>query len=190
MGRNRRTAAALGGSPARRWNQAVFLDRDGVLNRDTGYVAHERDVRFCHRVLPLLRRYHRQGFRMIVVTNQSGVDRGYHTTQDILRCNRFLLRHLRRRGVPIDGLYYCPSQRSGDRYRKPHPGMLLAASRRYQIDLSRSVMIGDRPTDMEAAQRAGVGRGILLFRRPGRLWRPQANRNPRKKLSRDVIGLV
>lgn len=173
VGKRRQTAVF-------QWNRAVFLDRDGVLNRDTGYVAHQRDMRFCHRVLPLLRWYHRKGYRMVVITNQSGVERGYCTIQNVIRCSRFLLLHLRRHGVPIDGMYFCPSQRDGDRYRKPRPGMLLAAAQKYHIDRSHSFLIGDRPSDMEAAKRAGLRHQILLPKHPGRLWRPRVYFSQRK----------
>lgn len=153
--------------------RAVFLDRDGVLNRDTGYVAHARDLRLSYRVLPLLRQYKQAGYRLIVVTNQSGVDRGYFTERNVMRCNRFLIGCLRRRGIPLDALYYCPASRDGDPYRKPRPGMLMAAAKRYPIRLSQSLMIGDRMTDCQAAWRAGVGRSMLLPQCAGRLWRPR-----------------
>ena len=153
--------------------RAIFLDRDGVLNRDTGYVAHACELRLYHRVLPLLHQYKQAGYRFIVVTNQSGVDRGYFTERNIIRCNQFLIWCLRRQRIVLDALYYCPSSREGDPYRKPHPGMLLAAATRYRIRLSQSLMIGDRMTDCRAAWRAGVGHSILLPQRAGRLWRPR-----------------
>ncbi len=154
--------------------RAIFLDRDGVLNRDTGYVGHVRELRLYYRVLPLLHHYKQAGYRLIVVTNQSGVDRGYFTEQNVIRCNCFLINCLHRRGIPLDALYYCPASRDGDPYRKPQSGMLMVAAKRYRIRLSQSLMIGDRMTDCRAAWRAGIGRSMLLPRCAGRLWRPQS----------------
>lgn len=153
--------------------RAVFLDRDGVLNKDSGYAVHPYAIRFCHRVLPLIRQLRRRGYLVIVVTNQSGLERGMFTTHDFLRCTQYMLRHLRQRGIEIDALYYCPSLRDADPYRKPGPGMLWAAARRYQIDVKHSLLIGDRMTDILAGKRAGVGHCMLLSCQRGRLSLPR-----------------
>ena len=153
--------------------KALFLDRDGVLNRDSGYAVHPYAMRFCHRVLPLVRRLQRKGYLAIVVTNQSGLDRGLFTKRDFLRCTRYMLRRLHRKGVAVRALYYCPAALDDDPFRKPGAGMLLAAAAHYGIDLGRSVMIGDRASDRMAGMRAGVGRCILLPHRRGRLARPR-----------------
>ena len=154
-------------------NKAVFLDRDGVLNRDSGYVVHPYEIRFCHRVLPLVRRLQRKGYLVIVVTNQSGLERGFFTKREFLRCTDYILRHLYRKGIAVNALYYCPSSQDDDPFRKPSAGMLVAAAGRYGIDLSNSVMIGDRESDRIAGVRAGVGQSILLPCQRGRLVRPR-----------------
>lgn len=134
---------------------AVFLDRDGTLMHDTGYVGNPDDVRLFDGVREGLAALKARGFRTVIVTNQSGIARGRFTLADYHAVHaRFL--ELLGPGL-IDATYFCaehPDQAS-DR-RKPGPGMLLEAARDHDLDLARSWMIGDRASDLEAGQRAGV----------------------------------
>jgi len=130
----------------------VFFDRDGVLNIDHGYVAKRHDWEWTPGALRALRYLKRKGFRLIVVTNQSGIGRGLYTEEDLLDLTEFLASE-----SPVDAVYYCPHH-PDDKCpaRKPGTSMLEAAALDWQIDMSRSFLIGDRDTDLEAARRFGI----------------------------------
>lgn len=148
---------------------AVFLDRDGVINMDDGYTFRAADLRFTPTAVAAIRRINEAGWWVIVVTNQSGVARGLYGTADVEAFHRHMAEELRAEGAQIDAFYYAPSHPDGTvpafahehEDRKPGPGMLLKAMRDHPIDRSRSVMIGDKDSDMEAAARAGVA-GVLV----------------------------
>jgi D-glycero-D-manno-heptose 1,7-bisphosphate phosphatase len=140
---------------------AVFLDRDGTLIHDTGYVGKAEDVRLLEGVADALLALKARGFLIVVVTNQSGIARGYFGHADYEAVHARLIELL----VPglIDATYMCadhPEQAS--ERRKPAPGMLLEAARDLGIDLARSWMIGDRAADLEAGLRAGVQPILVL----------------------------
>lgn len=139
---------------------AVFLDRDGTLMHDTGYVGRPEDVLLFEGVAEALTQLKARGFRTVIVTNQSGIARGKFTLDDYHAVHaRFL--ELLGPGL-IDAVYFCAEHpdHASDR-RKPGPGMLLEAARDHDLDLARSWMIGDRAGDLEAGRRAGV-RSILV----------------------------
>ncbi|MBM4250614.1 MAG: HAD family hydrolase [Deltaproteobacteria bacterium] len=145
--------------------RAVFLDRDGVLNRDKGYVYRESELELLSGVAPALRRLKDLGFLLIVVTNQSGVARGLYGTADVERFHDALSRAIAAAGGPrIDDYLYCPHHENGTvaayaivcDCRKPKPGMLLTAAKKHGIELTRSFMIGDKADDIEAGRRCGV----------------------------------
>jgi D-glycero-D-manno-heptose 1,7-bisphosphate phosphatase len=140
--------------------RAVFLDRDGTLIEDLGYLSDPRGVRVYSGVVDGLRRLKEAGFRTVVVTNQSGIGRGYFTEVQYQAVHAQFLAAL---GAElIDATYFCgdhPDEAS--ERRKPAPGMLLEAARDLGLDLARSWMIGDRAGDLEAGQRAGC-RSILV----------------------------
>jgi len=146
---------------------AVFFDRDGVLNRDTGYVHRYAALEWLPGVFEAVKRVNDAGFYAFVVTNQSGVARGYYGEEEVRALHAAMQAELRRRGARIDAWAYCPHhpegvgayRRSCDR-RKPGPGMLRDLMAAWPVDLGRSVMIGDKPSDLEAARAAGV-RGVL-----------------------------
>lgn len=140
---------------------AAFLDRDGVINVDTGYVSTWQDFQFLPGVVDALRALQSQGFRLVVVTNQSGIGRGYYTDADFQLLTNRVTRHLAEQGVTLQATYHCPHAPASDTNppctcRKPAPGMLLAAAADWQLDLSRSLMVGDKDSDMQAAALAGV----------------------------------
>jgi D-glycero-D-manno-heptose 1,7-bisphosphate phosphatase len=142
----------------------IFFDRDGVINERIrgGYVTHWTEFRFLEGIVPVLRRLSRLHLPMIVVSNQSGINRGLLGQRSLRQITSRFVDLLARHGARIDAAYYCPhTDEQACSCRKPKPGMLLQAARDYRIDLTRSVLIGDEPRDMEAAAAAGCG-GILL----------------------------
>lgn len=147
---------------------ALFLDRDGVLNADKGYVAHPRDFEWMPGAKACVRRFNELGYLVIVVTNQTGVAYGLYSETDIAAVHAFMLRELEAAGGRIDRIYECcwhpaatlAEYRRDSDHRKPRPGMLLQAMADFPIDRARSLLIGDKQSDLEAAAAAGV-RGFL-----------------------------
>src|SRR6476660_2798568 len=134
---------------------AVFIDRDGTIMEDTDYCSHPKDVRiFCGGV-EALRRLRARGFKIIIITNQSGVGRGLFTLDQYRAVESEVVRQLGD-GL-IDATYYCPdAPGQHSNCRKPAPGMVVQAARDHQIDLYRSFLIGDKEVDVECAHNAGV----------------------------------
>lgn len=143
---------------------AVFLDRDGVLTKEKGYVCHVNEMEIFPYAAECVRQIRAKGYYAIVVTNQSGVARGLFTEEDLLEMNKCLQKETR-----VDAVYYCPHhpETGADRYRKacacrkPGIGLLLQANKEFHIDMSRSYMVGDRATDILAGRKAGI-KTILL----------------------------
>jgi D-glycero-D-manno-heptose 1,7-bisphosphate phosphatase len=146
---------------------AAFLDRDGVLNRDTGYVWRPEDFEWLPGAKAAIKLLNQAGYLVVVITNQSGVARGLYGEEDVQRLHRWMNQELGRTGAHIDAFYYCPHHPSEGRApyrrrcdcRKPAPGMLRQAMREHPIDRDASFMVGDKDIDLEAAAAAGV-RGI------------------------------
>jgi D-glycero-D-manno-heptose 1,7-bisphosphate phosphatase len=146
--------------PAEGWT--IFLDRDGTVIHDTGYPNDPQQVHLLPGAGEALARLQQQGFHLILVSNQSGVNRGIITEVQALEVHRQVLASLTHYGVRIDAAYYCTHvPEEGCSCRKPAPGMLLGAAAELGLDLSRAFMIGDKPSDIEAGMRAGC-RTILL----------------------------
>ncbi len=149
---------------------AVFLDRDGVINEDTGYVSCVDDFHFIDGTIEALQILKKKGYALVVVTNQSGIARGLFTEDDFMNLTEWMDWSLADRDVDLDGIYYCPHHPTEGQgpykqecnCRKPAPGMLLDAAQALQIDLSQSYMVGDKPGDLKAAQAAGVPHKILV----------------------------
>jgi histidinol-phosphate phosphatase family protein len=134
---------------------AVFIDRDGTIMEDTDYCCDPKDVRIFPGVVEALRSLKSRGFKLIIITNQSGIGRGLFTVDQYRAVESELLRQLG--GDLLDATYYCPHVPGQDsKFRKPAPGMVLEAARDHQIDLSRSFLIGDKEVDVECAHNAGV----------------------------------
>lgn len=146
--------------------RAVFLDRDGVLNVDHGYVYRWQDFEFLPEVPKALSNLQQAGFLLVVISNQSGIGRGLYTEADVLALNRDIESHLAAAGVAIHGWYHCPhhpTEAEGDYRqicdcRKPAPGMILRACHDLAIDPAQSALVGDKLSDIEAGEAAGVGR--------------------------------
>ena len=143
---------------------AAFLDRDGVLNRDVGYIHRSADFDWVPGAREAVRRLNRLGYLTVVVTNQAGIAHGLHTGADVEALHAWVNRELVRAGAQIDAFYYSPyhpdiateTYSHLRHWRKPAPGMLLQAMRDFAIDRARSFLIGDKDTDLAAAAAAGV----------------------------------
>lgn len=141
---------------------AVFLDRDGTLCEEVGYLNHVSRFRMFPFVAAALRRLNDSGHRVIVVSNQSGVARGYFPEGLVQQVNETMIQQLSEGGAKLDAIYYCPHATSENcSCRKPKTGMLERAAREHGIDLQRSFVVGDRYTDIELAHNARA-RGILV----------------------------
>jgi len=144
-------------------NKAFFLDRDGVINVDHGYVSNVKDFEFMSGVFSVLRALAQKGYALIVVTNQSGIGRGYYTEEDFARVTEWMLKRLRDEGVELTAVCSCPhSPESNCACRKPAPGMFLKAIGEYSIDPSLSWMVGDKESDMLAAEAAEIRNRVLI----------------------------
>jgi len=144
--------------------RALFLDRDGVVNIDKGYVYQIADFEFVPGVMDVCRYFQAHGFLIFIVTNQSGIARKLYTETDYHVLTAWMLEQFRMEGIHISEVYHCPDHpdfTGPSNRRKPNPGMLLEAAEAFDIDLTQSVMIGDKPSDMEAAKRAGIKQRIL-----------------------------
>lgn len=143
---------------------AAFLDRDGVLNEDRGYVHRWEDFSFLPGVIEALRQLQHKGYLLVVITNQSAVARGLCAEADVLALHERMRTVLREQGIELAGIYHCPHHPQGSvpRYaracpcRKPEPGMILRAAQEHGIDLARSFLVGDKISDLEAGRAAGI----------------------------------
>jgi D-glycero-D-manno-heptose 1,7-bisphosphate phosphatase len=150
--------------------RAVFLDRDGVLNEDRGYVSRPDDFEWMPGAIGALRTLRHAGWSLVVVTNQSGIARGLYGPAEYDNLTGWMHAELAAHGVALDGVYHCPHLpdaplaawcRQCD-CRKPAPGMLRRAARDLKIDLAASVMVGDKPSDIRAGRAAGVAACIRI----------------------------
>ena len=149
--------------------RALFLDRDGTVCHEVGYVNHPRRLSLLPGSAEAIRQSRRAGYLCVVVTNQAGVARGYFEEGLVQAANQRLARLLDAEGTALDGIYYCPHHPTAGESpyrldcscRKPRPGMLEQAARDLDIDLAESVMIGDKISDVEAGHQVGA-RGILV----------------------------
>lgn len=141
-------------------NKALFLDRDGTINVDTGYVHKPEHFIFIDGIFDFCREAQSNGYLVIVITSQSGIERGYFTEADYERTTKFMVEEFAHHGVTITDVLHCPSLSGPD--RKPAPGLFLKARDKHDIDMPLSVNVGDRERDLEAGRAAGVGTNILF----------------------------
>jgi D-glycero-D-manno-heptose 1,7-bisphosphate phosphatase len=151
-------------------NSCIFIDRDGTINEDIGYVSTPEQLSVYPWTAQAIRLINEAGVRVVVVTNQSGIARGFYT-EDVLRAiHQRLIEELARQGARLDAVYYCPhhprignpSYRRECDCRKPKPGMLQRAAREHGINLSRSWVIGDKSSDVNLAAAAGAHSALVL----------------------------
>jgi len=155
-------------------SRAFFLDRDGVINVDKGYVGRIGEFEFLPGIFSLCRTAKDLSLIPIVVTNQAGIARGYYSEHDFQMLNEWMLAEFLGRGIRIGRVYHCPyhpeaglgEYRRESFDRKPNPGMILRAKDDFGLDLSRSVLVGDKDSDVAAGRAAGVGFNIKLVHEP------------------------
>ena len=141
-------------------NKALFLDRDGTINVDYGYVYQIEKFEFINGIFELCQKAQEKGYLIIVITNQSGIARNYYKDEDFYILNKFMIDEFASKGIKITDVFYCPDL-DGER-RKPNCGMFIEAKEKYNIDMKASISLGDNERDIEAAQKAGVGKNFLF----------------------------
>lgn len=145
---------------------ALFLDRDGVINVEKDYLYKIEEFEFIEGIVALCKHYQELGYLIVVVTNQSGIARGYYTEDDFEHLTAWMKKAFKKQGVTIDAVYHCPHHpdiSGACACRKPNPGMLLEAADAYDIDLEASLIIGDKERDIEAGIRAGLRESYLFL---------------------------
>ena len=150
--------------------RALFLDRDGVVNVEVGYLHRAEEVRFVDGIFPLCRTAMKLGYRLIVVTNQAGIARGFYTEADFHTLMDFIRVELHAEQIELDAVYHCPYHpehgvgpyKREHEDRKPGTGMLRRGAREFDLSLADSVMIGDRCSDIAAANAAGLRQAFLI----------------------------
>ncbi len=150
--------------------RALFLDRDGVVNREVVYLHKAEEVRWVDGIFSLCRTARLLGYTIIVVTNQAGIARGYYTQEDFDALTVWMRTEMEREGAAVDAVYSCPyhpehgvgEYRREHEDRKPGPGMLRRGEKEFGVELSESVMVGDRCSDIEAGMAAGILQNFLL----------------------------
>lgn len=157
-------------------SRAVFLDRDGTINRDVPYCSRPEDFELLPGVGEGVRRLNEMGFRVVVITNQSGVARGYFTEETLAEIHEKMSKELGKAGARLDAIYYCPHlpDEKCD-CRKPKPTLLREAASDLAIDLGQSYVIGDRRIDVEMGRRGGLKAAFLVS--------PDEEGAPRRKLT-------
>ena len=150
--------------------KAVFLDRDGVINEERGYVHKADDFALLPGVVAAIRQLRSNGLKVIVVTNQSGIARGFFDVAAVDNLHRHLHRILAAEGTQVDGIYYCPHHPDGTvtefavacDCRKPMPGLFLRAASELKLDLRASYLVGDKLSDIQAGRQADVKKTFLV----------------------------
>lgn len=150
--------------------KVVFLDRDGTINKEIGYLYRIEDFQFIKGAINAIQILNQHNYRVVIVSNQAGVARGYYTEEDIRILHRYIQEELKKKGAWIDDFCYCPYHVDGvvteytydSEYRKPGTGMLEAIGTKYSVDKSKSWMIGDTRIDIETGKKYGI-RTILVL---------------------------
>lgn len=149
---------------------ALFLDRDGVINVETNYVHCIDDFVFIEGIFDLCRSAVAAGMAIVVVTNQAGIGRGYYTEAQFHELSNWMRERFADEGIALGGVYYCPfhAEHGIGKYkvdsfdRKPNPGMILRARDELGLLLERSILVGDKASDIAAARAANVGKAVLM----------------------------
>lgn len=151
-------------------NKALFLDRDGIINVDHGYVYQKENFEFVSGIFELCQKAIHLNYKIIVITNQAGIARGYYTEDDFFKLTTWMNDEFLKRNIDILDIFHCPHHPNKGinefgikcNCRKPAPGMILQAQIKYQLNLHNSILIGDKISDMIAAKKAGVTKRILV----------------------------
>ena len=145
--------------------KALFLDRDGTINVERNYVYKVEDFKFQPGIFELIRKYEADGFLIFIVTNQSGIARGYYPENDFHKLNDWMIEKLHSAGIKITKVYYCPHHPdiTGEcDCRKPKPGMIQEAIEQYNLSAVNSVLIGDKKRDILAGENAKLGKNLYI----------------------------
>ena len=143
--------------------KTIFLDRDGVINKETGYLHKIEDFKFINGVFEACQHYEQLGYKIVIVTNQSGISRGHYSEDDYRNITVWMITQFNKNNIQILDTFHCPHlPDSGCNCRKPKPGMLLEAKKKYNINMLESWMIGDKETDITAAISSGINNTILV----------------------------
>ena len=145
--------------------KALFLDRDGVINIEKDYLYKIEDFEFIDGIIELCKYYQSLGYKIFVVTNQSGIARGYYSEHDFSKLSDWMVREFVKQGITVQKVYHCPHHPDIDgecECRKPHAKMLLDARDEFELDMKNSIIIGDKERDIEAGLNAGL-RETYLF---------------------------
>jgi len=180
--------------------KAAFLDRDGVINVDHGYVSTWEAFEFLPGAERAMQSLHRAGYQLVIISNQSGIGRGFYTEDDLLVLNGYLATHMQSEfDTPVTGFYHCPHHpteaigplRKACDCRKPAPGMILQAAQELNLLLTESLLVGDKTSDILAGEAAGVGRLFKVGERSSELegienaeWVPALSEVPARLMSR------
>ena len=151
-------------------NKALFLDRDGIINEDSAYVYQPQAFIFVEGIFDLCRHFVKQGYRLFIITNQAGIGRGFYSEADFEQLMAWVSEEFSKQRIVIEKSYYCPHHPTAGigHYkvncdcRKPETGMLLEAAREFNLDLSDSLLIGDKISDIEAGKKAGLKKTYLI----------------------------
>lgn len=151
---------------------ALFLDRDGVVNRDHGYVHKIEDFDFFPEIFEICVIARTAGMPIFIITNQSGIGRGYFSESEYQELTQWMLSQFESQGITIDAVIYAPEnpdapQGEHQQRRKPSPAMFLEASKKLELNMEKSIMIGNNESDMISAQRAGIGNRVLIGKPKG-----------------------
>lgn len=145
--------------------KAIFLDRDGVINKEVNYLSNPKNFEFIKGSIKALKLLKRKGFLLIVITNQAGIARGYFTEENLNKIHQKMVSILEKSSVVLDDIYYCPHHPDFTGpcdCRKPQPGMILKAQKKYNIDLENSFMVGDTLRDIETGLTAKCKTVLVL----------------------------
>lgn len=146
-------------------NKALFLDRDGVVNKEKNYLYKIEDFEFIDGVFETCRYFQKQGYLIIIITNQAGIARGKYTEKDFEILTKWMIKEFEKENIKISKVYHCPHHPdfSGDcECRKPNIGMLMEAQKEFDIDLKNSILVGDKNSDIEAGINTGIHQNYLI----------------------------
>ncbi len=157
-------------------NRAIFLDRDGVVTQDYQYTYRLDQMNIIPRSAEAIKLLNENKFKVIVVTNQSGIARGYYKENEMILFNQLMVKELQKNNAYLDAIYYCPHHpdaiiekyRINCQCRKPNPGMLRTAEKEFKIDMNKSFLIGDKKIDIDSGKNAKCGATILVMTGYGR----------------------
>ena len=143
--------------------KTIFLDRDGVINKEKNYLYKINDFEFIEGIFESCNHFKNLGYEIIVITNQSGISRGFYNDNDFQKITSWMKNQFKNNGINILDVFYCPHDISAEcNCRKPKPGLFKMAQKKYNIDMSKSWMIGDKEIDITASSAAGVQNSILV----------------------------